>query len=112
MARESRALRGPYGAAPAEEAAAPRFAALRSRNFSLLWFGLLVSNSGSWMQIVAQGALVYELTDSLLYEKPTVSCGLEGFCSPWASLASPLPSMECARDCLMILSLHKSSSVT
>ncbi len=46
-------------------AAAPRrFSALRNRNFALLWFGLLISNSGSWMQLVAQGILVYDLTHS------------------------------------------------
>lgn len=41
-----------------------RFSALRTRNFSLLWFGLIVSNAGSWMQLVAQGWLVYDLTHS------------------------------------------------
>lgn len=46
-------------------AVAPRrFSALRNRNFALLWFGLLISNSGSWMQLVAQGILVYDLTRS------------------------------------------------
>ncbi len=44
--------------------AARRFSALRNRNFALLWFGLLISNSGSWMQLVAQGILVYDLTHS------------------------------------------------
>ena len=32
-----------------------RFGALRHRNFTLLWSGLLVSNVGTWMQNVAQG---------------------------------------------------------
>lgn len=41
-----------------------RFGALRSRNFSLLWFGLIISNSGSWMQLIAQGWLVYDLSRS------------------------------------------------
>jgi MFS family permease len=45
---------------------APRFAAFRNRNFTLLWVGLIVSNAGSWMQIVAQGWLVYDLTHSPL----------------------------------------------
>ncbi len=41
-----------------------RFAALRHRNFTLLWSGLLVSNVGTWMQNVAQGWLVLQLTNS------------------------------------------------
>jgi len=41
-----------------------RFSALHNRNFALLWVGLVISNSGSWMQIVAQGWLVYDLTNS------------------------------------------------
>lgn len=51
-------------AVPQTPAAARRFSAFRNRNFALLWFGLLVSNSGSWMQLVAQGVLVYDLTHS------------------------------------------------
>ncbi|HEU5315094.1 MAG TPA: MFS transporter, partial [Chloroflexota bacterium] len=50
-------------------AAAPpprRFGALRHRSFALLWVGLLLSNSGTWMQSTAQGYLVYELTSSPL----------------------------------------------
>jgi MFS family permease len=44
-----------------------RFAALRHRNFTLLWSGLLVSNVGTWMQNVAQGWLVLQLTNSPLW---------------------------------------------
>jgi MFS family permease len=43
-----------------------RFGALRHRNFALLWSGLLLSNSGTWMQGAAQGYLVYQLTSSPL----------------------------------------------
>ncbi len=43
-----------------------RFAALRHRNFTLLWSGLIVSNAGTWMQNVAMGWLVLQLTDSPL----------------------------------------------
>ncbi len=50
--------------APASEV---RFAALRHRNFTLLWSGLLVSNVGTWMQNVAQGWLVLQLTNSPLW---------------------------------------------
>ena len=39
-----------------------RYPALRHRNFTLLWGGLLVSNMGTWMQNVAQSWLIYTLT--------------------------------------------------
>jgi len=42
-------------------------APLRYRNFRLLWTGLVVSNTGSWMQFVALGYLVDRLTGSPLY---------------------------------------------
>lgn len=42
------------------------FQALRHRNFRLFWSGQTVSLVGTWMQIVAQGWLVYRLTDSPL----------------------------------------------
>lgn len=48
-----------------ESASRRRSGALRSlrhRDFALFWFGLLVSSIGSWMQNLAQGWLVYELT--------------------------------------------------
>lgn len=41
-----------------------RFGALRHRNFVLFWVGLITSNTGSWMQLVAQGFLIYDLTGS------------------------------------------------
>src|SRR5512140_1171870 len=44
-----------------------RFAALHYRNFTLLWSGLIVSNVGTWMQNVAQGWLVLQLTNSPLW---------------------------------------------
>ncbi len=44
-----------------------RFAALHHRNFTLLWSGLIVSNAGTWMQNVAQGWLVLQLTNSPLW---------------------------------------------
>jgi len=40
------------------------FAALRSRNFRLYWFGNAVSLIGTWMQNVARGWLVLQLTNS------------------------------------------------
>ena len=44
-----------------------RYAALRYRNFKLLWSGLIVSNMGTWMQNVANGWLILELTNSPLW---------------------------------------------
>ena len=38
------------------------FRPLRSRNFALVWSAALVSNIGSWMQTVAVGVLVTDLT--------------------------------------------------
>jgi MFS family permease len=48
-------------------AASPRFAALKHRNFRYFWLGLIVSNIGTWMQNVAQGWLVLQLTNSPLW---------------------------------------------
>ena len=48
-------------------APAPRFAALQHRNFNLLWAGLIVSNTGTWVQNVAQGWLVLQLTNSPIW---------------------------------------------
>src|SRR5512147_2210475 len=50
-----------------------RFAALGYRNFRLIWSGLIVSNMGTWMQNVANGWLVLQLTNSPLW------LGLLGF---------------------------------
>src|SRR5439155_13606068 len=55
----------PLAANPAEQPR--RFGALRHRDFALLWAGLLISNSGTWMQSVAQGWLAYQLTNSPFY---------------------------------------------
>ena len=57
---------------PTLNAAAPapshrRFAALHSRTFTALWVGLLVSNMGTWMQNVANGWVIYQLTNSPLW---------------------------------------------
>jgi MFS family permease len=49
---------------PAESGVArrgPRFAALESRNFRLLWIGLLTSNAGTWMESTGMGWLVTDL---------------------------------------------------
>ncbi len=64
-------LESPLARLPAEAEPAPpgtrvgeAFAALRHPSFRLFWAGALISNVGSWMQNVAQGWLVLDLTDS------------------------------------------------
>ncbi len=41
-----------------------RLAALRYRDFRLFWTGLLISNTGTWMQMTATNWLLYQLTGS------------------------------------------------
>ena len=55
---------------------APRtgmFRALSHRNYRIFWVGAFLSNVGTWMQAVAQGWLVLQLTDSSFW------LGLDGF---------------------------------
>lgn len=60
------------------------FSALRHRNFQLYFSGQLISVAGTWMQIVAQGWLVYQLSKSEL------TLGIVGFASAIpALLVSP-----------------------
>jgi predicted MFS family arabinose efflux permease len=40
------------------------FQAFRYRDFRLMWFGACTSSIGTWMQIVAQGWLIYRLSHS------------------------------------------------
>ena len=49
------------------------FSALRYRDFRLLWFGAFTSTTGSFMQTLAQGWLVYTMTGSALL------LGIDGF---------------------------------
>jgi MFS family permease len=52
-------------AAPAEVAASPRrhpLAPLRHRQFLLVWLGAFISNIGTWMETIAVGVLVTEVT--------------------------------------------------
>jgi MFS family permease len=49
------------------------FASLKIRDYGLLWWGMVISNIGTWMQMVAQGYLVYQMTDS------PFALGLVGF---------------------------------
>jgi MFS family permease len=41
--------------------------ALRSRDFRLFWFGQIVSNTGTSLQVVAEGYLVYQITESTFW---------------------------------------------
>jgi MFS family permease len=56
---------GPASAEPSPAHAALRrtFRSFRRRNFRLYYAGLLVSNVGTWLQLVAQSWLVLKLTD-------------------------------------------------
>jgi MFS family permease len=64
------------------------FSALRHRNFQLYFGGQLISNIGTWMQIIAQGWVVYQLGHS------EMTLGLVAFASavpilivsPWAGV--------------------------
>lgn len=56
------------------------FSSLRHRNFRLYVIGQLISNVGTWMQIIAQGWLVYELSKSEL------ALGIVGFASALPAL--------------------------
>src|SRR6202158_6116648 len=49
------------------------FRALRHRNFLLFWSGAFLSNTGTWMQAVAQGGLVLQLSNSPFW------LGVDGF---------------------------------
>ncbi len=53
-------------AAPSAPGGRSRFGALAQRDFRLLWLGMLVSQTGSWMQLVTTNWLLWELTQSPL----------------------------------------------
>jgi MFS family permease len=75
MSRSIHAFRSSQSAPPAEPPSRRpgRLDVLRHRNFALFWLASITSNSGTWMQLVAQGWLVYNLTNSTIY------LGLVGF---------------------------------
>jgi MFS family permease len=56
------------------------FTALQHRNFQLYFGGQLISNAGTWMQVIAQGWLVYQISHSEL------SLGIVGFAAAIPSL--------------------------
>jgi MFS family permease len=67
-----------------EQRAGGMFRALSHRNFRLFWTGALLSNVGTWMQAVAQGWLVLQLTDSPFW------LGVDGFMATAPGLALTL----------------------
>lgn len=70
------------------------FASLQFRDFRLLWFGLLVSNLGTWMQLTATGYFIAKLAGNL--HTASLYLGLQGvgraipvlLLSPLAGLAA------------------------
>lgn len=54
------------------------FGALRHRNFRVFYFAQAISLTGTWMQSVAQGWLVLELTDSPFYVGLVAALGAAG----------------------------------
>jgi MFS family permease len=60
------------------------FRALRHRNFLLFWSGAFLSNTGTWMQAVAQGWLVLSLSNSPFW------LGVDGFMATAAGMILPL----------------------
>jgi len=85
--------------------------ALRHRNFRLYVVGQLLSTMGTWMQIIAQGWLVYQLSQSELM------LGVVGFASaipallitPWGGVivdsVSKRKLMVITQSCSMVLAL-------
>ena len=69
-------------------ALARTFRSLRIRNYRLYFFAQLVSMSGVWMQSIAQGWLVYDLTDSAVWLGTVVALqfGPVLFIGPWGGL--------------------------
>jgi len=65
---------------PSERRWPQTFRALRHRNYRLFWTGQLVSLTGTWMQSVAQGWLVYSLTKSDPIFGSALWLGIVSFC--------------------------------
>lgn len=52
---------------PGTDARGRAFRPLRNRNFRLLWSGLVISQTGNWMQFIALGYLIDQLTQAPIY---------------------------------------------
>ncbi len=61
--------------APPQSALARTFSAMRYRDFRMLWIGAFTSTVGTWMQTVAQGWVVLNMTNSAFL------LGVDGFLS-------------------------------
>lgn len=75
-----RQTREPRISTPARTGGNSMFAAMRHRNFQLYFGGQLVSNIGTWVQIIAQGWVVYQIGHSEL------TLGLVAFASAFPVL--------------------------
>src|ERR1051326_3694260 len=51
------------------------FAALRCRNYRLYFIGQFISTCGTWLQMVAQGWLVWQLTRNSFQVGLVTACG-------------------------------------
>lgn len=83
----------PSAPVPARKKALPKaFTALQHRNYRLFFIGQLISVAGTWMQSIAQGWLVYQISQS------EFSLGLVGFAgaipvllvSPWGGVLADI----------------------
>jgi MFS family permease len=63
-AQSARSAQTTGGTPAADEAKTSMFSSLRVRNYRLFWLGQAVSNTGTWMQRIAQDWLVLSLTGS------------------------------------------------
>ncbi len=84
------------------------FAALRHRNYRVFFFGQLISLTGTWMQAMAQGWLVYDLSNS------TFTLGLISFLGffPVTILSAPAGAMADHWDKRRVLVITQTVSMT
>jgi predicted MFS family arabinose efflux permease len=71
--REEESIESTAMTFPPRSRLARTFSALHYRDFRLLWIGAFTSTTGTWMQTVAQGWLVLQMTDSAFL------LGVDGF---------------------------------
>ncbi|HSP33528.1 MAG TPA: MFS transporter [Thermoanaerobaculia bacterium] len=72
---EEESLESTAHATAPQSALARTFSAMRYRDFRMLWIGAFTSTVGTWMQIVAQGWVVLNMTNSAFL------LGVDGFLS-------------------------------
>ena len=67
----------------------PQFAALRHRDFRLLWIATLLSSTARWADMVVIGWLTLELTDSPLMVGVVAACKMAGYlAAPFMGVAA------------------------